>query len=398
VTYVSVGDVAEVNPKFLPKNRADLAKEISFVPMAEVSDEHGRIENEVYRPLGEVLKGFTPFEDGDILVAKITPCFENGKIAHASISREWGFGSTEFHVLRGNSELVDDRYLFHFVRTPAVRLAGERRMTGSAGQKRVPKAFLEALKLPLPPLPEQKRIAAILDQADALREKRRAAIAKLDELLQSVFLDMFGDPVTNPKGWDSKKKLGDVSEIVSGITVGRKLKAKRIRVIPYLAVVNVQDRHLNLAQIKTIEATDEEIERYSLMKNDLLLTEGGDPDKLGRGALWKDELPTCIHQNHIFRVRILARELNPTYLNFLVGSVLGKRYFMKSAKQTTGIASINMTQLRNFPILMPPNDLQHRFEKCVMRVEEQKQQIGQNQQKLNDLFSSLQQRAFLGEL
>src|SRR5690606_5885451 len=94
---------------------------------------------------------------------------------------------------------------------------------------------------------------------------------------------------------------------------------------------------------------------------DLLLTEGGDPDKLGRGALWKAALNDCIHQNHVFRVRLTSKDLNPVYLSWLVGSARGKRYFAKQAKQTTGIASINMRQLRGFPLLVPPIALQQRF-------------------------------------
>src|SRR5690348_10681963 len=101
-----------------------------------------------------------------------------------------------------------------------------------------------------------------------------------------------------------------------------------------------------MATIKTIEASGDEIARYRLCKNDLVLTEGGDRDKLGRGVLWNDELPVCIHQNHIFRVRLTQPILHPVFLSWLVGSERGKDYFLRAAKQTTGIASINMTQLR----------------------------------------------------
>jgi type I restriction enzyme S subunit len=155
--------------------------------------------------------------------------------------------------------------------------------------------------------------------------------------------------------------LGEHAEIVSGITKGRRLNGKPTREVPYLTVYNVQDRALRLDQVKTIEATEDEIERYRLKKDDLLLTEGGDPDKLGRGTLWNDELPESIHQNHIFRVRLRSSELDAAFLNWLVGSERGKRYFLRSAKQTTGIASINMGQLRSFPLLLPPLAEQRRI-------------------------------------
>lgn len=254
------------------------------------------------------------------------------------------------------------------------------------------------LQVPLPLLEEQKRIAEILDRAEELRSKRREAIAQLDTLTQAIFIEMFGDPVSNPKGWDMGKTLGDVAEIVSGITKGRKLNGKAVREIPYLAVVNVQDRRLDLTIIKTIEATEDEIARYKLQVNDLLLTEGGDPDKLGRGTLWNGELPECIHQNHIFRVRITLNLIHPLFLNWLIGSQRGKKYFLKQAKQTTGIATINMTQLRGFSLLIPPLDLQQEFARRVEAIEKLKTTHCASLSELDSLFTSLQHRAFRGEL
>ncbi|PKO57755.1 MAG: restriction endonuclease, partial [Betaproteobacteria bacterium HGW-Betaproteobacteria-18] len=250
----------------------------------------------------------------------------------------------------------------------------------------------------VPPLPEQKRIAAILDKADKLRIERRAALAELDTLVQSIFLEMFGHPVTNPEGWPDPVCLGEVADIVSGVTKGRKLNGRSAREVPYLAVANVQDRALNLSTVKTIEATDEEIERYRLERDDLLLTEGGDPDKLGRGTLWSEELPECIHQNHVFRVRLTTAKVQPLFLNWLVGSQRGKKYFLRSAKQTTGIASINMTQLRGFPLLVPPVSLQRTFAARVAAVEKLKAAHRASLAELDALFASLQHRAFRGEL
>jgi type I restriction enzyme S subunit len=259
-------------------------------------------------------------------------------------------------------------------------------------------AYVAKIKIPHPTLPEQRRIGEILDKADALRAKRRAALAQLDTLTQSIFLEMFGDPATNPKGWPEGMPLGDVAEIVSGVTKGRKLNRKPTRSVPYLAVINVQDRALNLSTVKTIEATEEEIERYRLQSGDLLLTEGGDPDKLGRGTLWGNQLPNCIHQNHVFRVRLTTDAVEPLFLEWLVGSQRGKRYFLRSAKQTTGIATINMTQLRGFPLLLPPVELQREFEgrlAATERIEVAQRDALAN---LEATFASLQHLAFRGEL
>ncbi|GAB4121522.1 MAG: hypothetical protein Tsb0027_17840 [Wenzhouxiangellaceae bacterium] len=290
---------------------------------------------------------------------------------------------------------LDTRYLLHAM----LSLADDIERQGSgATVKGITQSRLLALKIPLPPLPEQKRIAKILDAAAALRAKRRESLAQLDALLQSTFLEMFGDPVENLKGWNATTTLGEIADLVSGITKGRKVKGQQLREIPYLAVANVQDRHLSLDNVKTIEATEAEISRYRLLKGDLLLTEGGDPDKLGRGSLWSGELEECIHQNHVFRVRLHSERVRPIYLNWLIGSARGKRYFMRSAKQTTGIASINMTQLRAFPMLIPPVEIQDQFSTAVTQLEEHRLKLTKQCKELDILFSSLQHSAFTGQL
>ncbi|MEO8899942.1 MAG: restriction endonuclease subunit S [Polyangiaceae bacterium] len=292
---------------------------------------------------------------------------------------------------------VDPVYLTHFLR------ASEQKILGlvdhaSHGTTRLTSDRMDGFEIPIPPLAEQRRIAEVLDRAEALRTKRRAALAQLDTLTQSIFLDLFGDPVSNSKKFPDTKVLGDVADLASGITKGRVLRGQSTRTVPYLAVVNVQDRRLDLSLVKEIEASEDEINRYRLVQDDLLLTEGGDPDKLGRGTLWRGELPECIHQNHIFRVRLTGDELDPLFLNWLVGSQRGKRYFLRSAKQTTGIASINMGQLKKFPLLIPPIALQHDFARRIAAVEKLKSTQCASLDELDALFASLQHRAFRGEL
>ena len=167
---------------------------------------------------------------------------------------------------------------------------------------------------------------------------------------------------------------------------------------PYLAVVNVQDGFIEMEPLKSIDATDKELERYRLVHGDILLTEGGDPDKLGRGAVWTAPVDPCIHQKHVFRVRVTDEKVTPEFLSRLLGSTRGKRYFLRMAKQTTGIASINMTQLRNFPILEPPLSLQKEYLSRTADVDQQRALVDRSATELDQLFASLQQRAFRGEL
>lgn len=257
---------------------------------------------------------------------------------------------------------------------------------------------LENIKVPLPKLNDQIRIAHLLQQVEKLVTQRKHLLQQLDKLLKGVFLDMFFITTGNYKQW-SIEPLSIHSEIVSGVTKGKKYKDEERFDTPYMRVANVQDGHFKLDEIKTISVSNNEIQKYLLQIDDLLLTEGGDPDKLGRGSVWEGQIENCIHQNHIFRVRVKDKnKINPRYLSGLVGSKYGKAYFLKSAKQTTGIASINSTQLKKFPTIIPPIDLQNKYVFISEKIESIKKAYQKNLTDLEELYASLSQQAFRGEL
>lgn len=290
---------------------------------------------------------------------------------------------------------LDASFLFWWLDANRERLKA---LGNGATFKEVSKAVVERIQIPLPPLPEQQRIAAILDQVDALRRLHNRALTCLADLEHSLFQNVFGEVVENTSQWPDRFVLGDVADVASGITKGRKVNSQPVREVPYLAVSNVQDGHVRLDIVKTIEATAAEIARYRLLPGDLVLTEGGDPDKLGRGGIWHGEIEECIHQNHVFRVRITDAAVRPLFLSRLIGSQRGKRYFLRSAKQTTGIASINMTQLKNFPLLLPPISIQMKYEEEMEKLGQQKRRLESALATTEALFASLQHRAFRGEL
>ncbi|EKP0294303.1 TPA: restriction endonuclease subunit S [Aeromonas veronii] len=390
---VKLADVCQVNPR-LPKEY-DETQDVSFLAMASVSED-GILLNQETRVLSETKKGFTYFERGDVIVAKITPCFENGKAAYLdSLQTQVGFGSTEFHVLRPNIKQLDGKYLFYLIWNRKFRFIAERIMSGSAGQKRVPASFLQNFEIPLPPLAEQKRIAAIMDKADAIRQKRQQAITLADQFLRSVFLDMFGDPVTNPKGWD-EVVLKDIADIRSGVTKGKIVKEDDAITLPYMRVANVQDGYLDLSSIQEITVSKKDANKSTLQIGDILLTEGGDPDKLGRGHVWNGEIENCIHQNHIFSVRVIdSNYVRPSFLSSVISSSRGKKYFLKVGKQTTGIATINKTVLSEFLPFIPPLEMQDKYLGIMKKVKEIPIYSECNYMKL---FSSLSQKAFSGQL
>lgn len=172
-------------------------------------------------------------------------------------------------------------------------------------------------------------------------------------------------PFEAPQSW-VWARLGEVVSISSGITLGRKTAIPAPVSYPYLRVANVQRWHLNLSSMKEVVIDRSELARFQLAKGDLLITEGGDWDKVGRTTIWRDELPVCLHQNHVFKARGMTAEWNAIWAELYLNSTVARAYFASSAKQTTNLASINMTQLKGCVFPLPPLAEQSRI---VTRVE-----------------------------
>jgi type I restriction enzyme, S subunit len=289
-------------------------------------------------------------------------------------------------------EQVDLRYLFYCLRASRDELA----VAGNGvTQQNISQGFLKEFSIPLPPLAEQRRIAAILRAADDERRRRRYTQSLSDGLLREVFIRMFGDLDDDHVRFIP---LDTIAEIVSGVTKGQKYNGRKTVEVPYLRVANVQAGHLDLSEIKTIEALPEDVAALQLLAGDIVMTEGGDFDKLGRGAIWQDEIPNCIHQNHIFRVRLDPRVVLPLFFAQYLTTKLAKDYFLQCAKQTTNLASINMTQLRALPVPVLPADTQHEFAAIVTEHEQTRRQQQESAQQSDHLFATLLHRAFAGEL
>lgn len=169
-----------------------------------------------------------------------------------------------------------------------------------------------------------------------------------------------------PPAW-ARVRFEDVALVAGGVTLGRKLGDRKTVTLPYLRVANVKRGEIDLTLIKEVSIAEDEIERYALCENDLLMTEGGDWDKVGRAAIWRAEIPVCLHQNHVFRARMRSTELTPFWFERYFNSPVGRGYFESASKQTTNLASINMRQVRSCPIPLPPLAEQHRI---VAKVEQ----------------------------
>ena len=223
-----------------------------------------------------------------------------------------------------------------------------------------------SLPILLPPLPEQRAIAAVLDAIDDAIERAEAVVAATERLRDALLHELLTRGVpgwhsawrevpgvgTVPASWEVVR-LGDVAEVQTGRAVNRKAIQNGSLKAPYLSVANVKDGYLDLDVVKTMLVAPAEISRYRLQNGDVLFTEGGDADKLGRGTVWRNELDLCLHQNHIFAVRPFQDTLYPEFLAAYAASSRGKQYFLGAAKQTTNLASMNATQLRQMPLPLP---------------------------------------------
>ncbi|MHB1233632.1 MAG: restriction endonuclease subunit S [Burkholderiales bacterium] len=327
--------------------------------------------------------------DSLILNAAHNADYVASKMFFAGASVEGTLPTGEWLIVRAKPELVLPAYINFWLRSAGARKTIKFLVKGI---HLYPKD-VATLSVPVPLRSEQRRIVDLLSRAEGIVRLRREAQRKAAGLIPGIFLDMFGDPTTNPKGWPVLP-LNDVSEVISGATKGRRLSADEAIELPYMRVANVKDGHLDLMDVKTIKVKRTEINRLKLEPGDLLMTEGGDPDKLGRAALWHGEIDLCVHQNHIFKVRSNRKIVLPEYLQALAGSTYGKNHFLRIAKKTTGIASINKTQLSAFPVVLSPIKAQEQFVKHVALIESIQSQQSAATFKAQATFDALLAQAF----
>ncbi len=341
---------------------------VSFLPMDAIGDD-GSLRLDETRIVSEVSQGYTYFEDEDVTIAKITPCFENGKGAvMKGLIGGAGFGTTELIVLRPEED-VDSRFLYYLTQSSHFRDPGEAAMLGAGGQKRVPDLYVKDFSTAWPSRSVQSAIASYLDaetaRIDGLISEKRRLLDSLGELKSTRITEILtgGAEATVPTGdvWLPKipagwslKRLKYLGQVRSGLAKGKKHDAAVSTIeLPYMRVANVQDGHIDLSDVTLIEVAEGEVERYTLQVGDVLMNEGGDYDKLGRGAMWEGRIDQCLHQNHVFAVRLDDVEWAP-WVAAVTRTSYAKFYFMNNSKQSTNLASINQTNVKELPVVVPP--------------------------------------------
>lgn len=313
-----------------------------------------------------------------------------GKCAKSDKNWEGSFGAFCAGI-RPDTNKCDPPYLYHFLCSPKFR--NWTKSSSGANIKNIRASELAAFKINLPPVEEQKRIAAILDKVDAIRCKRQQAIDLADQFLCSVFLDMFGDPVTNPKGWELLS-LEAVGVVQGGLQVTKKRSDYPIE-LPYLRVANVYRDLLNLDEVKLMRITDAEADRIKLQKGDILIVEGhGNPAEIGRCAVWDGSIPGCIHQNHLIRFRCDQTKVLPEFLSRFINSEGGRRQMMAAGNTTSGLNTISTRIVKETTIICPPLELQEEYLSSVHKVQSKYQRLKKSLEKLENLIQSLSQQAF----
>lgn len=363
------------------------------------------------------MKSFEAFDSQDHITAqavaespvkRIAPnsvlvVFRSGILAHTlpiAINRATVTLNQDMKALTPRGEVSCD-YLAYYLRSAQRGILEAAKKKGATVESIDADAFLRT-PVPFPALPEQHRIVARIEELAAkivrARGLRREAMQEIEALDASASNLLFDEDARCD--WP-RISLGAVADIRSGVTLGRKLTGPIIK-LPYLRVANVQDGRLDLRVIKEVEVLASEADKWRLQPGDVLLTEGGDWDKLGRGTVWHGEISDCIHQNHIFRVRTNPADFNPRFLAALIASPYGKSYFQSVAKKTTNLASINSTQLKAFEVYKPPIAEQQRIvdylEGLASKANALKRLQSESAAELDALLPAVLARAFRGEL
>ena len=261
-------------------------------------------------------------------------------------------------------------------------------ISGSA-QPQITRTNLNKVKIPLPPLETQKQIAQTLDNAAALRDKTKQLLSEYDQLAQSIFLDMFGDPVMNQNNF----KIGTIRDLVKEAKYGTSSKAGENGEYPYLRMNNITySGYMNYEKLKYVDIPKKDIPKYLVRKGDILFNRTNSKELVGKTAVF-DSDKEMIAAGYLIRVR-LNEKGNPYFIWGYLNSAYGKLILINMCKSIVGMANINAQELQKIKILLPPVDLQNQFAEKVALIEQQKDLAKKELQESEDLFQALLQKAF----
>lgn len=305
-----LSDVCEIKPpKKEVRDRLNANDLVSFVPMEDLGILTKYFIAKRQRRLEDVSGSYTYFANGDVLLAKITPCFENGKIGIArNLKNDIGFGSSEYIVLRSKRELISD-YLYYFLIRDQFRKDGEKIMSGAVGHKRVPKEFIENQEIPLPPLPTQRRIVKKLDKIFEAIVKARENTERNLQNCRELFEGYLGNLFANlAEGWN-KKRLGDIANVEYGFTD----KAKDYGNFRFIRITDIDKDGCLISEAKKYIKSTKEAEKYILNDDDLLMARTG--ATFAKVLLYKN-IEKSVFASYLIRIKFTEDILNELYWYF----------------------------------------------------------------------------------
>ncbi|MCS0164800.1 restriction endonuclease subunit S [Vibrio alginolyticus] len=446
----SISDVAQVNPKKLDAEPDTIS---GFVPMAlapvSFSDSL-RYEEKHWK---EISKSYTNFQNGDVIFAKVTPCFENGKASIVDgLPNGIGAGSSEFYVLRPHTPYVLPKILFALIKTQKFANDGAANMTGAVGLRRVPRAFVESFDAPMIPIAEQKVIAEKLDnllaQVEATKARLESTLETLKQFRQSVLAAAVSGKLT--EDWrqniseypdlheaisELEKKTLDnaptkaqrtklekvyagkekpvsldfempekwlecnLAKLCEPFSYGSSSKSQASGDVPVLRMGNLQNGKLDWSDL-VYTSNEEEINKYELQTNDVLFNRTNSPELVGKTAIFKGERK-AIYAGYLIRARCLSL-LSPDYLNIVLNSPYGKDYCSSVKSDGVSQSNINAQKLGAFVIPLPSIQEQAKVVNSVERLfagaDVTEQQVNQALERVNNLTQSILAKAFRGEL
>jgi type I restriction enzyme S subunit len=331
---------------------------------------------------------------GDLLVC------EGGEVGRAAIWRgemdDCAYQKA-LHRVRTAAGVLPEYVLYLLMHYRASN-ALKRFVTGST-IAHLPQEDLRAIPVPLPPAAEQRRIVEAIEEhfsgLDASVDSLRKARQRIGQLREGAIRSLFD------KKWETRR-LGELAEVVGGVIKDSSRQADPSLVeVPYLRVANVQNGYLDLSEVKTIRVSSKKAETLQLRRGDILLTEGGDRDKLGRGWVWDGQIDPCIHQNHVFRARPMVQVVEPTFVS-TYANVLGREWFERRGKQTVNLATISLSALKQFPVPVPALADQRRVMDEVSRdgsiLDSMARTIDDGLQRAEQLRQAVLREAFAGRL
>jgi type I restriction enzyme S subunit len=324
----------------------------------------------------------------DVLVATVRPNL-NG-VAMVPEECEGATASTGYCVLRADGKILDSQYLYYWVQTNTFVADMMEKATG-ANYPAVSDKIIKESKIPLPPLPEQKRIAAILNKSDVIRRKRQQAIQLADEFLRAVFLDMFGDPVTNPKGWDVKP-LKQLAKVTTGNTPSRKEAKYYGDHIEWIKSDNINTpSHFLTKASEYLSVEGRQVARVVGKGSTLVTCIAGSFDCIGNAAYADREVA--------FNQQINAlTPLAGVSSWFLYSLILFSKKHIQSASTNSMKGMVSKGKMEEIPMICPPISLQERFQETFISFLSLNEKLNCSSAASSDVFNSLSQRAFSGHL